>query len=220
MNYIWNKYAQENKYIIAESSEIFSPYLENCHLVNEYPYCLVNSNIRFSKIFSDFIQVAEKTNISIEDRHQIENCLLHYLAQLDRKTGISKDVIEEYIIANDIKNGRYGTEIIEDFQKLPYSYQKNILYFLRKYYKNMGRNSYFDRVLKSIYQDAAVYYHNDDNLFLVYLPQAENKQDSICIKVLEYFFMDVTAQIRVFWQHHFGIIGRNETMKIGNIAIY
>jgi len=40
------------------------------------------------------------------------------------------------------------------------------------------------------------------------------------MEMLKKLFLPISYETEIFWKHHFGIIGVDESMKIGKTAIY
>lgn len=220
VNYIWYKYKQDSIYLTAGPRDLFSPYVEDCLSADRLPHRLVNPNLRFGRIFNSLIKSEQEMNLPLAERQEIENCLYHYLAQLDRKAGIDRRAVEEYLLAKDIEGGCYGKGIAQDFALLSHEHRRVLLRFLRKHHKGKGLNSYFRQAVQGAFAGAAVYYYPDDDKFLVYIPQPEDEEASACMRLLEFFLLGLGAGLRIFWAYHFGIIGKNNTMSIGSIEIY
>lgn len=231
MNYIWNNYAEHNKYVVND--EMLSPYAEYIPNYNygENGIQYINPLLRFDDIFDPLLSLLDNdiehgAGISNEIIESIENIIFHYLAQLDRKTGIHKFSIIEHIIEEELENGLYGKFVAECYKKLLPTEKIIVKKFLKLYNQSNGQKIYFNEIIQNIFPGSSCYFHEEDNNMVLFLPQTENFKNVYNLKnsekltCIEYLFLDVTTNLRVFWQHHFGIIGRNETMKIGNIAIY
>lgn len=216
VNYIWDNYFDDNIYKIG----VFSPYLEETgSRINGKR--LANPLFRFSGIFEPLLR-AYSENQEFHDRcaDYLENILFHYLAQLDRKSGIRKFSVEEYLIELDVCDGLYGYKVGEIYERLSPNEQKVIKKFLFLHNCSLGKKSFFKQALNRIFCANATYYNERDGIYLIYLPNQGIGLEKEKLQLLLELFMDVTATVRIFWQYHFGIIGQGDTMKIDCVAIY
>lgn len=229
MSYIWKEYSSDITYRAAYGEDILSPFIEDSYDIDYYNKAhkirYVNPVIRFIKIFAP-IQ-AYYRGLSLEEqkkfervKNSLDNVLFHMLAQLDRKRGIHWYDVQEWMLEQDITSGFYGEKVKKLYEKQPVNYQSIIVKYLRRYNKFAGRKMFFREAVTDCFDNVKIYFYEHEMKFLIYLPQIENTSDKELLELLEWFFLDATANVRVFWQYHFGIIGRSTTMRIGNIAIY
>lgn len=218
MSYIWKNYKSNDRFEADEAP--FSPYIE------EGPRSLdgrrlINPIIRFDDIFSPIMSAVVQGVGSKEQWREVENILFHYLAQLDRKCGIHYFSVIEYFIERDLLQGKYGEWAKNAYENLSEKDKISVKHYLRKHIEANGKELFFRDAVQEIFPGSATYFfEEDDKRFIVYIPQLENKENVEALELLKYLFMEVTADVRVFWGYHFGIIGKNNTMRIGNIAIY
>ncbi len=226
MNYIWNNYKKDLIYRIDDNN--FSPYIEDIAIDTKVRN--VNPLIRFGEIFYPLVELFKVEEYNSEEGeaflYYIENIIFHYLAQLDRKTGIHRFSIEEFEIEEEIKRCYYGELVAKTYLKLIDSEKKIIKNFLRLQNYSNGRELFFREVIQKIFINSLCYFYPDDNKIIVYLPQRENDTNVNGLlnqekfEMIQDLFIDVTANVKIFWEYHFGIINRDETMKIDNISIY
>lgn len=221
MGYIWQSYRKEKKFHISDT--LFSPYLEIAEPDRSAPKGItgdfedVNPMIRFEKIFKPLL----RSGISEKDKEKLENILFHYLARLDRKTGIHSVSLEEIQLAEKINQGTYGEDNKKRLNLLESAERKWVLHYLRLQIANGERKLYFEEALHRLFPRAALYYYPTDQVFIVYLRQLQNNKDQAALKLLESLFMDLTNKpIRIFWGWHFGIIGNEATMRMNGIQLY
>ena len=65
-------------------------------------------------------------------------------------------------------------------------------------------------------------YHNQEHPdeLLIYIWQRKTKELARRMELITRLFLDIRYQAEIFYEYHFGIIGVEETMEIGGIAIY
>lgn len=204
MKYIWSDYSAEKFYRAETDARKISPYLE---LQGE----IFNPWLRFSKIFSPLIEMQNP---------EIENLLAHFLAQLDRKCGASVGAVQAEILGAEIETGACGESARRLYLNLTDAEKKIVAEILRRYENSGRRKIFFREAVQEFFPAAAIYFNQRDKKFLLYLPQPENSSDAGKISLLKILFLDATAELRIFWAKHFGIIGREKTMRLGNLALY
>ena len=70
-------------------------------------------------------------------------------------------------------------------------------------------------------QDGVIY-KNDENPkeLILYMGKAENEQDSKIMEFAREAYLPFDYQIRVFWNHSFGIVEDDRCMRIEDIEIF
>ena len=218
--YIWEDYQPDKKYSVAlTADEIFSPFIENFQLGYEKER-YVNPLIRFGDIFRPLFAEQAFQSIAKSDRKELENILFHYLAQLDRKCGISYPAICYYLLDRKIMAGGYGAKIKELYAALQEKEQLTIQFYLYKYNQHKRRKYYYKEAVEALFPGSRLYFYQDEGKFLVYLPYAQSAYKQKLMQLVELLFMDLTVEVRLFWQYHFGIIGNQKTMILDEIEIY
>ena len=68
----------------------------------------------------------------------------------------------------------------------------------------------------------SIVYHNQEHPdeLLIYIRQRKTKELARRMELITRLFLDIRYQAEIFYEYHFGIIGVEETMEIGGIAIY
>ena len=55
---------------------------------------------------------------------------------------------------------------------------------------------------------------------LVYIGQKETEKERERVEFLRDMFLPVHYQVYLFWEHHFGIIGVEETMELDEMVLF
>lgn len=209
MNYIWQNYSEKNTFKVAY--EGFSPYLEISN--NNYKDEIkVNVLIRFSGIFKDID--------FIKNHGDIDNVLLHYLAQLDLQKGLYSRTLEMMIIKEDIQNNLYGKVVRELFNKVNDKNQEIILKYILKDIKNKQRKLLFQDIIKEIFPKSCFIFSKSNNEFILYLGEKETSENRIIINLLKELFLDVFFNVYITWEYCIGIIDVDDSMRIDNFIMY
>jgi len=225
MGYIWEQYSPDNRYRIE--TEGISPYTEVWG--NESGQIAVNVLYRFEEIFFPKKQMKDETAF----RKQMElyeanpkyeefaNLLFHYLAQLERKTGMGKleCLIEQSYI--EIMEGRYGEKFREKFVGIDKRRQFILLKNLAIYDEKNQRETMIGSALQETFGWVQLYYENTTGMIHIYINQGETEENKLIYEAICYLFQDIGTKMEVMWRgQHFGIIGMEEVMKIDGIGIY
>ena len=85
----------------------------------------------------------------------------------------------------------------------------------RKFAGNFYRHDH------SLVEDSIVYHNNDcPDEILIYTGMEKNEKTEQRIRCLTELFLDIRYHVEIYYEHHFGIIGINDTMHIDEIAMY
>lgn len=215
MEYLWQQYDKNNKYIIAQN--LLSPYSEVQGMVDGY--IEVNPLFRFEKIFRSLFSNNDSI-LDINLKKEIENILIHYLTDLDFYYGMHKFVLEEEQIEKEIEKVFYGEKIKNIYTNLSKKEQMIILSLLNYKNKIDNKKSLFCEAVRKIFPKAIFYFYKEKRKFLLYIAENDTEENIDKMLLIEDLFLDNICSLEVFWNKHFGIIGENNTMSINNIVIY
>ena len=224
MAYLWQDYTNDKFFYVAEK---LSPYEEISNINSFGKRKAVNPLIRFDEIFEPLFEYITKQkaksndeDLSKDERQELENIILHFLAILDFRRGISKSSVIEKLIERDILSGFYGETIKHRYRLLTRDKQIIICNLLRKKAADSNKKSYFYQSVQQFFSGARMYYYVSQKKFLLYLPYAKTATNERKINLLLDLFFDITSDIEIFWNKHFGILGRTETMCMDKMIIY
>lgn len=220
MSRLWENYAPDNQYIIPKHVD--------CSFVEAW--CVnqssgkpreieVNPLIRFSKIFEALCRLTHG-ECKGGNVKAVVNMVLHYLALLDQKLGMNRNSFLDRLYFEDITAGRYGEKCKNFFEAIPYEKKRIIARNLRHYHQENERKSRFEECIMEIFPAARLYIYTPENKYLIYLPYEENDENTTLINLMVLLFLEVTLHWEAFWQKHFGIIGRDQTMHLDQVVIY
>lgn len=224
MAFIWSEYSSKKKYRV--SSVGTSPYLEVWNTTEDI--VLVNMYIRLFEILvpRHYTNSAEQINALIslyetDERYMdIVNTFLHFLARQDRKCGMTLYDFCVYNVRNEIVRGCYGTAAKENFDHLTREDQLILCRYLVKYNMTSGREMQLDAVIKALFHDVVIYYERSADVIHVCINRANSDYNSRLFELVCRFFKDIDINVEVYWQkEYFGIIGVEDTMRIGRLAL-
>lgn len=184
----------------------------------------INPYMRFNGIFqyllhSEYEEIAD-TNDDIL-RKALTNILLHLLGELDLYLGQNKKDIIVKQMTKDIVNGSFGqdmTQMFDIFKK----YEKHILVdLLYDTYNSLDILEAFKKAIKKIFKHSIIYDKISSNTNLViYINLPKTDENVKKVEFIKNLFLPVGLELDVFWEYHFGVIGVDITMMIGEIAVF
>lgn len=230
MNYAWEAVLQAEKNNIDRDTLHFveaynpSPYMEVSviDLNQESPEddrIEINPIYRLQDVFGTLF---DKNIIGMEQAREVFfDVCMHYIVQLDLREGLSKEDYYCRRMEDDIRNGRYGAYAKEWFSLFDKTEQKTIL---RSYLQLLKTGNYpeeFRKVVIRLYPRAYIYENNETVYeLLVYLGVEESEQERRRAAFLREMFLSIQETVHWFYEHHFGIIGVDETMTMDEMVIF
>lgn len=224
MKYVWTNYVDENFYCTTVESSLdeqtgHKPILRRGKTVRAMG---INPMPRFAAIMAPLFEALPfDDDAATTARQEVENILYKFLAQVDfvgANTPIS--LITAYF-HGELQNGNYGAVIQALFTSIPAPEQNIIARHLAWQELGAGRRLLFREAIEELFPGVRLYFYRDEERFAVWLPFAETEERVKILSLWEKLFLAASCrEPRYFWQYHFGIIGRDETMHLDEIAIY
>lgn len=230
MNYAWEAVLQAEKQHRARDGLRFveavnpSPYIEisveDLNLESpEEDRVEINPLYRLGDVFG---QLFDRNVEGLgQTREAFFDVCMHYIVQLDLREGLSKEDFYHRRAAADIREGQYGADAAGRFSLFDKAEQG---FILRTYLQFLRTGNYleeFGRVVTHLYPHACIYENNDRAFeLLVYLGVEDTKQERERSDFLRGMFLPIQEKVYWFYEHHFGIIGVDETMGINEAVIF
>ncbi len=230
MNYAWEVVLQAEKenqsrdmLQFVEASEP-SPYIEvsmtdlNMDTLEE-SRVEINPLYRFEDVFG---RLFDKNVEEMKKTREIFfDVCMHYIVQLDLREGISKEDFYCELIADDLKQGKYGALAQRRFDLFEKAEQKLIL---RSYLQLLKTGNYleeFRKVVTRLYPETIIYENNEAvQELLVYLGIKETEKVREKSAFFVEMFLPIQETVYFFYEHHFGIIDVDETMVMDEMVIF
>lgn len=219
MRYIWEVFFKaENEDVYICQADVVSPYYEmEPHATVTDGVIEYNPMYRYEDIFG--LLLAEG-GLSPELEKWYIDILTHYLARVDIMSGMSVDEYRRRECMKKMKDGTFGEEIKNVSSQVEDSilYQVSVYYILAQ--KTHATLSLFSKALISIMETGVLYQDKDEqDVFYYYVGRAENTKDTATIQLVKWMLLPVGKEMRIFWNHHFGICGQDITMLDNEIVI-
>ena len=211
------------KYILSKNispySEMNMEDLNYSNIADEKTEVEINPFYRFTDVVNDLLNpdlIAAKVQ-----REELFNIVFHILANLDLQEGLNKRVLTSRLIIESIESGRYGDEIRELFRILNKREKVTVADGIQDKYNYLREIEVFKKVFKSVYPDSLIYDSLDKEEELVlFINEKKTPENRKKEKLLEKLFLPVGLKCRKTWEYHFGIMGVDETMVLGELLIY
>lgn len=230
MNYIWeaalaaDRAGTEREAVRFISVRNGSPYaevvLENINSLElERQEVEVNPLYRFSREFSGVFDINNEGYQKA--RELFFDVAMHYMVQLDLRQGLSKQEYALRFLLKDLLEGVCGSQaasVIKGFEK---EKTRRLLRLILKLYQCGSSIYLFREVMRCMYPDSMVYASNEAvRQVLIYVGAKETEVERERLEFLRGMFLPVNFEVFLFWEHHFGIIDVEETMRLDEIILF
>lgn len=222
MNYIWEFMQNKEKEIHFKQSESFSPYYEMTPEIkneNEYIQTVVyNSLYRFEHIFMPLFS-KETPRKAWEEK--LFDILTYMLVSQELKSGYSR---KEYKIRNVMEQmeiGSYGKIIKVGYEKLTLMQKHKLACYMVEQSNTRASAALYGKALMGLWNTGVVYKDSlNSKVLLVYAGEKKKDELQNILFLVNEIFLPLDYKVRVFWQSHFAILEKEETLKYENIEIF
>ena len=230
MNCVWEVARQADQCGINReklrfvNAEAPSPYLEvNGEDLN--PRELYETEIPVNPLYRFHAVFQKMYSFEFRGHEQIRDLLLditmHYIVQIDLRSGMDKRSYYEKLLYTDFWEGVFGEREKKELQLFSDGQQRRVLKFLIELYQSQNYMQVFRRILKIIYPHSILYTSQDRaNEVLLYIGVKRDSAEEQKVSFLTGTFLPFYTRIHLFWNHHFGIIGVDETLEIDQTILY
>jgi hypothetical protein len=204
-------------------AQVYSAYMELSPTMLNFreiePEIEINPYYRFYEIFRDFFHLDNQEDVEL--RKALFNMAIHFLADIDRRLGMTKTEYYLRFILTDIKEGRLGAKMSRAISQFNLDEQEIIAGNIYRLYRTGAMIDLLKDTIIKIFPRTIIYvnYEVKDEilLFLEYEPSEVNQ---IKVDAILEVFLPLRFRTEIYWDYHFGIIGNEEAMKVDSIAIY
>ncbi len=218
-------YARENGMREADITFVpaksFSPYIEcQSDSINQIKLdkkIEVNPFYRYESVFAELLAI-DNDEILPELKEFIFDFWIHEIFQIERLSGMTGKSFEKMYLAEEIRNGLFGTKAQREFELFDTKEKSDLLYQMLHLYSGGDCRTLFCSTLKIICSNVFVYILNDDKILLF----VEEKESTVLRKKISFIkdiFLPMKMEIDVFWNRHFGVFGIEETMVLDEIEL-
>lgn len=226
MSSLWKTVIEEGKDCTFQQKNVYSPYMEECSPVLNQEQsgkdCLyINGMYRYEEILAPVFIQKEKTRINDTVRQALFDILVHYLADSDIRSEETRQGILAAYVKDELQRGSYGMRAKDFYEQLTRKEQVVIGYDFLRQEESVSSLLFFQKVLQQFYRNARVYrLKKQPKNLLVYIGQEKNEQLENRLLGIEELFLPIGYKIRYFYTEHFGVMGAEETMRLGDIEVF
>jgi hypothetical protein len=229
MNYIWDLLIRAGEKGIPESSitfvpaQSYSPYMELS--LNELNATEIGQQVelnpyyRFETLFKNWFHPDVQEDE--EMRTVLFDMIIHFLAQIDMYEGMTRREYEIRFLLHDLEQGIFGPEVAQHMAMLNRDEQEQLGEQLLRLHETGEPIALLRQLLRRWFPRSLIYVNRDERQeMLVYIGQPDNDRNRSRVQILLLLFVPILFDVRMYWAHHFGLVGTDETMKIDGIALY
>lgn len=178
----------------------------------------VNTYYRFYDIFYNMFPPDSAEFSAL--RESLTNLSLHMLAQNDIRRGLTKEDYYKRLLAKEIVSGEFGGTAKDVFLSMNRAEQEKLLGGWLNSFRVGSALPVFLDMIHGLVVDSIVYHNNEcPEEVLIYTGLKKERNLEQRIQFLIDTFLDICYHVEIFYEHHFGIIGVEETMQIDEIAM-
>lgn len=230
MNYLWEVLIQaKNEGVSAEHirfmmPRIFSAYMEisnvfiNQGSVGGESRIEINPYYRFYDIFKDLCQPDYEQGEELQN--SLFNLIMHQLAENDVLSGMTREEYHKALLLQDILEGRNGWLAQSAISLFSIDEKQVILSGMLRQYLTGCSIDLFREMMTALIPEHIVYHNNEKTSeVLIYIGRKKTETLEKKLQFLVAAFLDLSGVVDIYYEYHFGIIGVEETMCIGELAI-
>ena len=178
----------------------------------------VNPYYRFYDIFKDLFHPEMQEFPDL--RKSLANLIFHLLAENDAMSGMTKEEYYKQFLYQNIRSGAFGRDAADTIELFKREERELILSGLLRQYQTGSSLDIFKDMAEELLPENIIY-HSNENYYeiLVYVGVKKEEQIVAKVELLKKLFVDLPYHVDVYYEHHFGIIGVEETMRIDEIAL-
>ena len=228
MEYIWDIVFQAKEAgflksdLFWEQGKDVSPYYEQSFSCIDQKHIEssnveINALYRFEKLFSQYLH--DGLTDSPEFKKYFFDLVVHFLCEIDLGKGKTKETIYLAELEQNINDGVWGNISTQDFNA--FDKNDNIMPLILKQIRIGGSLTGFREAVTRFYPDCMIYQIKDNpKKILVYLGMKKIEKENKRYGFLESMFLPIEYNTKVFWDHHFGMLGVSTTLMLGEIELF
>lgn len=238
MNLLWDivlraqDQGKEEADLFFSQAKEFSPFFEQSFpCLNEQRITSnrieLNLFFRLADLFQDMLSQKLKEKLAGEDedyaefREYLIDACLHTILYSDLRDGLTKREVFVRELTKELANGVFWMAAARDFRLIDPHKQMRLATLTLTQMQTGSSLSIYRRAILVLFPDARLYQLKaDKKKLLLYLGQRRTEECQRMTGFVQDMFLPMSYHIRIFWEHHFGVIGVKATMKIGEIALY
>ena len=179
----------------------------------------VNAYYRYGAVFGNLL--SEDMDKYPELRTVLFDILAHYLTQLDLRSGLSRAEYYAKFLRLDLLLGLAGHQNAVRLQSFNRRQAQLVSAAWLRIHQVGTSMQLLAQLLRELYPYSIIYLEvREKRELLIYVGKKQTAELTNQLELLQDLFVPTDYVVQIFWDLHFGLIGTDETMEIGNIMIY
>ena len=230
MNFTWDIVLNAKRHGTDETELFFRPaknrspwYEQSFPVLNETkaegPDIEYNPLYRFDAMFHDLLREDFTESPVFQD--YLFDAVSHLLVQVDLHHGLTKRAFYVRRLMLEMEQGRFGPSIAAHLHAVVPDKRERLSSLALTQLQTGSSLLLFRKAVVLLFPDALLYQERyDPKQMLLFIADKKDERLDHHTRLVEELFLPVSHRLRVFWEHHFGVIGVDATMHTDNIEIY
>ena len=230
MNFTWDIVLNAKRHGTDESELFFRPakecspwYEQAFPVLNETraegPEIAYNPLYRFDAIFHNLLRTDFTESPTFQE--YLFDAVSHFLVQTDLHHGLSKRAFHVRRLMQEMENGSFGPSVATHLQAVDMDKRERLSSLVLTQLQTGSSLRLFRKAVTLLFPEALLYRERyEPKQLLLFLADKKDDRLEHHTKLIEELFLPISHRLRVFWQHHFGVIGVDATMRADSIEIY
>lgn len=230
MNFTWDIVLNAKRHGTDETGLFFRPakdrspwYEQSFSVLNETkaegPDIEYNPLYRFDAMFHDLLRKDFTESPVFQD--YLFDAVSHLLVQVDLHHGLTKRAFYVRRLMLEMEQGGFGPSIAAHLQAVDPDKRERLSSLALTQLQTGSSLLLFRKAVVLLFPDALLYQERyDPKQILLFIADKKDERLEHHTRLVEELFLPISHRLRVFWEHHFGVIGVDATMHTDNIEIY
>lgn len=230
MNFIWeialkaNASGYDKESLFFQQAQDYSPWCEQAFSsLNQEeidtPLVEINALCRFNTIFEDILH--PEMQAMPRFRAYLLDLVLHLLCEIELKQGLTTNEFYSRKLEQEILQGVLGQQEIQHFTLIGRNLRNQLSSLALNQLKTGASLYLFRKAFLMVCPDAILYQLREEpEQLLIYMGRKQTERYDHQLQFIIDTFLPIRYRIRIFWEHHFGVIGVDATMQIDEIEIF
>ncbi|WP_163859173.1 iron-dependent peroxidase [Paenibacillus elgii] len=205
-------------------AKVYSPYMElstetlNARTVEERTV-EVNPYYRFYDIFRDLFDINNQEDT--EFRRTLFDLAMHFLTDIDLMQGMNRREFYIRFVLRDMEAGLFGDGVRDRLKLLNREEREVVACNLLRLYETGEAVYLLKDTMRKLFKHSTIYANCEEkDELLFYVGQRENEITRAKLELIKDLFLPVRFHTETYWEHHFGIVDVEDTMRVDQIAMY
>ena len=135
-------------------------------------------------------------------------------------SGMTRKEYYKELLCQDIKEGLFGPEVLEEMGLFEREGRETILSGLLRQYETGSSLDIFKDMVEDLIDESIVYRSNDNfKEILVFVGQREGEEIRKKMDLLIRLFVELPYRVEIYYERHFGIMGVDCTMELDAMTL-